>query len=249
MRRRRGSPAAHGLGSGAGRPALRSAGCGSGHRRAAGRAGLTTRPFGHPMPIPCPAPGAATGRSATRRDGRPSGRRLPGLRIEPAGAQAKRGAVPAEAAGAIARAAALFGPDPERLREGRRRGGVTLPDLPAQPRGDVGPPRGRAPPSRRHQPGRASQDVIDTALVMRLAPGPDLLGVRLDRLIDASGATDARGDRGRRRPARGRARRGRSRSRTGPRPGPQPASRRAIQSKSGWLANRQARRGPAMTLR
>ena len=107
--------------------------------------------------------------------------------VELAAAEADHGAIPREAAGAIARAAPGFAPDLARLREATRRDGMTVPGLAAQLRGAVGPPHG----AHLHH-GATSQDVIDTALALRLAPVLDLLGARLDGLTRALDALDAR---------------------------------------------------------
>ena len=107
--------------------------------------------------------------------------------VELAAAEADHGAIPRGAAEAIARAAAGFEPDIERLREGARRDGVTVPDLAAQLRAAVGAAHG----AHLHR-GATSQDVIDTALTMRLGPVLDLLAARLDGLLASLDALGAR---------------------------------------------------------
>ena len=103
-----------------------------------------------------------------------------------ADAQAERGVVPPEAAAAVARAAAGFAPDLNALREGARRDGVVVPALLAQMRAAVGPPHAE----HLHR-GATSQDVVDTALVLRAAAALDLMEERLDGLLGALGALDA----------------------------------------------------------
>jgi 3-carboxy-cis,cis-muconate cycloisomerase len=112
------------------------------------------------------------------------------LRVEAALAlaQAAEGVIPQDAAAAIAAACAEFAPDRAALAEGVARDGVVVPDLVGQLRAYVGAPHG----VHVHK-GATSQDVIDTALVLRLAPLLDDLAARLAGLIatlDARSAAD-----------------------------------------------------------
>ena len=85
-------------------------------------------------------------------------------------AEAGAGVIPPDAAAAIAAALAGFRPDMAALAAATARDGVVVPELVRQLRAAVGEPH-----AARVHFGATSQDVIDTALVLRLkaaAPGP-----------------------------------------------------------------------------
>ncbi len=108
-----------------------------------------------------------------------------------ADAEASEGVIPAEAAKAIARACAVFQPDMASLARGTYRDGMVVPDLVKQLRKAVGEPHA----AHVHH-GSTSQDVIDTALVLRLKPLLAEFRDRLERLsVSLSGLADAEGDR------------------------------------------------------
>ncbi len=104
------------------------------------------------------------------------------LRFEVALAEAEAacGVIPQEAAAAIAAALACFRPDIEALARSTLRDGVVVPGLVAQLRAAVGEPHA----ARLHF-GATSQDVIDTALVLRLQAILPVLAERLAALLDA----------------------------------------------------------------
>ncbi|WP_353643324.1 3-carboxy-cis,cis-muconate cycloisomerase [Mesorhizobium sp. WSM2239] len=102
-------------------------------------------------------------------------------------AEAEVGVIPAEAARAIANALAGFKPDIAALRNGVARDGVAVPELVRQMRERIGTPQA----DRLHF-GATSQDVIDTALVLRLKPVLDLFERRLDRLAERFDQLDKR---------------------------------------------------------
>jgi 3-carboxy-cis,cis-muconate cycloisomerase len=83
--------------------------------------------------------------------------------------------IPAEAARAIVDALARFSPDVAGLREATTRDGVVVPELVRQMREAVGAPHGE----HLHF-GATSQDVVDTALVLRLKPALAVLDARLE---------------------------------------------------------------------
>ncbi|MBB6467772.1 3-carboxy-cis,cis-muconate cycloisomerase [Aminobacter lissarensis] len=89
-------------------------------------------------------------------------------------AEADAGVIGLEAAAAIAAAITSFRPDMGALGAAVARDGVVVPDLVRQLRGAVGEPHG----DKVHF-GATSQDVIDTALVLRLKPVVE----RLDALL------------------------------------------------------------------
>lgn len=93
-------------------------------------------------------------------------------------AQAEVGAIPEEAAAAIATACASFAPDLAALAAGTARDGVVVPELVRQLRAAVGEPHG----AFLHR-GATSQDVVDTALLMRLRRAAEILDARLEALI------------------------------------------------------------------
>ena len=94
-------------------------------------------------------------------------------------AQAELGLIPVEAATSIAGTIATFQPDINALKNGTARDGVVVPDLVRQIRQVVGPL------SKHVHFGATSQDVIDTALVLRVLPCLDLLDRRLTVLAGA----------------------------------------------------------------
>lgn len=102
-------------------------------------------------------------------------------------AEADQGVIPAEAAEVIAAALTGFQPDMDALAAGVARDGVVLPDLARQMRAAVG-----AAQARHVHFGATSQDVIDTALVLRLRAALPVLGGRLDTVAQTLGALEAR---------------------------------------------------------
>ena len=95
-----------------------------------------------------------------------------------AAAEARRGVIPADAAAAIAAALAGFRADMAALAAATARDGVVVPELVRQLRAAVGEPHA----ARLHF-GATSQDVIDTALVLRLKAALPVLAARLDAVI------------------------------------------------------------------
>ena len=89
------------------------------------------------------------------------------LRVESALAEAEAafGLIPTGHAVRIAEVCAVFTPDRASLATGLARDGVVVPDLIGQLRASVGEPHAKS----LHR-GATSQDVIDTSLVLRLAP-------------------------------------------------------------------------------
>lgn len=102
-------------------------------------------------------------------------------------AEAEQGVVPAEAGPAITAVLRGLTIDPASLRAGVARDGVVVPELVARLRAAVGEPH-----ARHVHFGATSQDVIDTSLSMRLRAVLSILGGRLDRLVAALDALDAR---------------------------------------------------------
>ena len=102
------------------------------------------------------------------------------LRFEAALARAEAacGVIPAEAAERIAAATATFEADRPALDHAMARDGVVVPDLVRQLRAHIGEPH-----SRHLHHGTTSQDVTDTALVLRLADLLPMLDQRLDRVV------------------------------------------------------------------
>ena len=96
-----------------------------------------------------------------------------------ADSEAEHGAIPAEAGAAISTALASFRPDVARLRAAAARDGVVVPELVRQLGDAVGEPHRRS-----LHVGATSQDVIDTALVLRLKPLVAMLAGRLDAVVD-----------------------------------------------------------------
>ena len=103
------------------------------------------------------------------------------LRFEVALARAEAGVglIPAEAAEAIAAAASAFRPDTKALAEATARDGVVVPEWIARFRRVIGPPH-----DQHLHFGSTSQDVIDTALILRLKACLPILEGRLSRLMD-----------------------------------------------------------------
>lgn len=103
-------------------------------------------------------------------------------------AEAVEGVIPSDAAAAIASACGAFKPDIAALIAGTARDGVVVPEFVKQLRRAVGGPSG----AYVHL-GATSQDVIDTALVLRLRDALDIIGKRGAPIIarlDALAATD-----------------------------------------------------------
>lgn len=97
-----------------------------------------------------------------------------------AGAQAEAGLIPAHASGVIIELCNSFAPDREALRAGMARDGVAVPDLVKQVRAQL--PDALAP---HFHFGATSQDVVDTALVLRLKHAVGILETRLNGMIEA----------------------------------------------------------------
>ncbi len=104
-----------------------------------------------------------------------------------AAVEADAGVIPSEAAPAIASALAGFRPDMAALAEATARDGVVVPELVRQLRAAVG-----APHAAHLHFGATSQDVIDTALVLRLKAALPVLAARLDAVVAALDALDDR---------------------------------------------------------
>lgn len=104
-----------------------------------------------------------------------------------AGAQAEAGLIPAEAAGSIITVCNDFAPDMNALRIGMARDGVAVPDLVKQVRARL--PEGLAP---HFHFGATSQDVVDTALVLRLETVIAILGGRIDGVVETLAALESR---------------------------------------------------------
>ena len=102
-------------------------------------------------------------------------------------AQADAGLIAPGAAARIAAACADFSPDWTALRAGLARDGVVVPELVRQLRAAVGEQH-----AQDVHKGATSQDVIDTSLVLRLAPALAILDGRLDDLDAALARLSAR---------------------------------------------------------
>lgn len=102
---------------------------------------------------------------------------------ELAAAQAELGMIPADHAHAIRSGVATFSPDVAALTRAVLKDGVVPPDLIRQLRGHIG---GEAAKSLHF--GATSQDVIDTALALKLKPALELLEGRLGAVIAALSA-------------------------------------------------------------
>lgn len=94
--------------------------------------------------------------------------------------EAKAGVIPSEAGVEIERRLAYFVPDIDALRQATARDGVVVPELVRQLRAAVGTPH-----SAHVHFGATSQDVIDTALALRLATVSALLEARIQGVIEA----------------------------------------------------------------
>ncbi|CDZ34460.1 3-carboxy-cis,cis-muconate cycloisomerase [Neorhizobium galegae] len=97
-------------------------------------------------------------------------------------AEASCGIVPAEAAERIAAALQTFEPDMAGLRNGAARDGVVVPELVKQLRDAVSQQAGGGEAARHVHFGATSQDVIDTALIIRLKQACSLFIERLAAL-------------------------------------------------------------------
>ena len=102
-------------------------------------------------------------------------------------AEAGEGVIGAEAARAIVTALGSFEPDMAALAAGVARDGVVAPELVRQLRAAVGAPHGASVHF-----GATSQDVIDTALVLRLKPVLDRLDALLAQLASVFGELEGR---------------------------------------------------------
>jgi 3-carboxy-cis,cis-muconate cycloisomerase len=111
------------------------------------------------------------------------------LRVEAAlaEAEAKVGLIGEEAARRIAETCSSFQGDWGGLAEGIGRDGVIVPEFVKQLRAAVGEPHAKSV-----HLGATSQDIIDTALVLRLKDVIGILGHRLDALIHALNALKSR---------------------------------------------------------
>lgn len=106
---------------------------------------------------------------------------------ELAAAQASCGIIGVKAANRIGKALAVFVPDISDLRIGVARDGVVVPTLVDQLKKKVGEPH-----CRHVHFGATSQDVVDTALVLRLSRALELLGRRLEALDGKLGELTSR---------------------------------------------------------
>jgi 3-carboxy-cis,cis-muconate cycloisomerase len=95
-----------------------------------------------------------------------------------AAAEARHGVIPPEAARAIGAALAGFRPDIGGLRDATERDGVVVPELVRQLRATVG-----APHAAWLHFGATSQDVIDTALVLRVKRVLDVFAGRIEAVV------------------------------------------------------------------
>ena len=104
------------------------------------------------------------------------------LKFEAALARAEvlLGMVSAEVAAAIEKSCRVFVPDMRKLTDATARDGVVVPELVRQLRTAVGPEHGNSVHF-----GATSQDVIDTALALKLVPVLDLFESRLNNLVSA----------------------------------------------------------------
>jgi 3-carboxy-cis,cis-muconate cycloisomerase len=111
------------------------------------------------------------------------------LRAEAALAQAGAGAglIDREAARRIGEACRAFQPDWAGLAEGLARDGAVVPELVKQLRAAIGEPHGRSV-----HLGATSQDIVDTALVLRLKDVLAIVERRLDALIASFRGLQAR---------------------------------------------------------
>jgi len=111
------------------------------------------------------------------------------LRVEAALAESEAGAglIEEDAARRIAEACRNFQPNWKKLSEGLAQDGVIVPEFVRQLRAAVGEPHAKAV-----HLGATSQDIIDTALMLRLKAVIEILGLRLDALIAALHALKTR---------------------------------------------------------
>lgn len=93
-------------------------------------------------------------------------------------AEAEHAVIPAEAAKAIAAALRGFRPDADAIRAQAAVDGVVVPELVRQLREAVG-----APHAQQVHAGATSQDVIDTALILRLDAMLKIFGSRLTAIV------------------------------------------------------------------
>ncbi len=104
-----------------------------------------------------------------------------------AAAQARRGVIPDEAAATITARLGGFAPDLAALARGAARDGVVVPEFVRQMRAAVGEPH-----ATRVHFGATSQDVIDTALVLRLARILPVFASRLRSILAGLDMLDTR---------------------------------------------------------
>ena len=97
-----------------------------------------------------------------------------------ANAEANAGLIGADAAARIGAVCRTFSPDWEKLEQGLARDGVVVPELVRQLRGAVGEPHRGAV----HK-GATSQDIVDTALMLRFKRVVAILSGRLAALVSA----------------------------------------------------------------
>ncbi|MET0529868.1 MAG: 3-carboxy-cis,cis-muconate cycloisomerase [Microvirga sp.] len=111
------------------------------------------------------------------------------LRVEVAlaDAQAEIGLIGQDAANQILKASGSFTPDWQKLAEGLAQDGVVVPQFVKQLRATVGEPHAKAV-----HLGATSQDIIDTALILRLKSIIEIIDSRIDRLIETLHAIKAR---------------------------------------------------------
>ncbi len=95
-------------------------------------------------------------------------------------AQAEAGLILPAAADRIVEAAQTFRPDHDLLQQGALKDGVVVPEFVRQLRAHVGEPQGEF-----IHTGATSQDVIDTALALRLGPMLSLFAARLEAIVAA----------------------------------------------------------------
>jgi len=105
---------------------------------------------------------------------------------ELAAAQAAVGVGPADTTGVIIAAIAGFTPDMAALRTATGKDGVVVPELVRQLRHAVGEPA-----AAKVHFGATSQDVIDTALMLRLKSIGQILGARLENCLSAFAGLEA----------------------------------------------------------
>lgn len=111
------------------------------------------------------------------------------LRVEAAlaDAQGEIGLIDKAAAARILEACRTFTPDWPKLAEGLAQDGVVVPQFVRQLRSAIGEPHGKAA-----HLGATSQDIIDTALVLRLRSVIEIIEHRINRLIENLHALKAR---------------------------------------------------------